>query len=1564
MACQTEREYKIALRKAGMSFADSNRAIEVIKKDKVEPKMAGYSANLPLNVGMLSATKDESIVKYHKAITEWARDITGFSVVEDERLPAIINLAIDSFTVGAAKYEKDTHSVKIIPEDTSRYVEQNIRSKIYDDYFANHQDITDADLEKDMLEVAKKYSGIENIDSVRDNILSYLGSKDKQYELAHESVHAGAVMFMSDSKNKDSVQMKRMEDLYQFAIDNIHAIDAGMEDNHVINRYWMTNVDEFVAEGLSNPLFINALSKIRYGKKDKLSSMFKEFISTLISMLGLDSKSSDSVYEYLLDAYASILQEEVGNKNSGKIMLEAYKKTDVYKREIDRLYGPEAKDKKSTEERTVSEIGSIMGSMEQDADVLRKMQDGTYKRLTDKSAILSLIDDSFGAQLMKEMIAVYQSGNKLSNEYGNYAMGFVNSVKAALKDSTADDIQHRFEVYDTDNEFTTAFYGDSNIGPQAEGVIDGGTIVVLNGTNQSILSNNAELLLHEFSHSATELAMKQDGKLNRQVAQIQREVMKQLNWTNLVAHIANPTVAEKKRAHELIRYMNGDPSEFLAYAISNPMVFEAMQKMSIKIDTFTVSEQGNAFTKVIDKLKEILNKIISVITAGPTAATALNGVLGNIIATNMNIRTKVYNGETFDDYDAQVTGGKFDKVDSFMKDGSSKIEERLKKLSEMSPNSQRSINKFMDTIGEIRYIRDIRETGIVQSIMHTTFRQTTDKDFAAAFQLIRKVKTENDKEQNSLKEINSNLVNGWYKDIPVDQRAAITDLLAIDPAALGFTRKEQYAELLSNPEQLDAMIAEYVALVGENEYTNQAQDLGWYMMHGESKNPLLQTNAHRIYYRMYNGPKQLPLGEGVGIDDDGATHRANIANIDKLASLFAMKFIDERNKQLIVKLIENEGAVVHSSDVTDIEDYHVVDRSLKLYQTSVENERADFTVYTDLLDKGYLRKAYRRNIKSLIVPEDKLVEMMKRGFGKEKDGQSGLIYSKAATEMRNDGKKYYLMFADDYSVSRTQGAIHDVGFFDKTQQMKDIYDGDEAMYEENTKLVKEKTLSNNAYNGLNKPFKQKTADEMMSREDNLMPVLRLNGDIIDYSLPISRSDAQNHMELDRDIASVLSATITHRSSKAKAIRGNIASVNYLIEDGINHTDDPNYVVLRKSTKEERESGKPYKYDKQWAMIPEYTRDYIFNHRTRLGIAGDANSILIHKDMIDDFIGYKDASLANLQIGENGKYFNMQNHPATALRVEQFQYFLQKLIARYKTILVILDPSTIIGNAWSNFNIAMVHGIPPQTYAKLFFQHWKNLDEYNEIHSELLRTMSERDAGMKGLDNRIAGLQKRLESNSMHELMKDGQFNMIIDDIDSHNNKEDHIQYYKRKAVEKLVGSKGAEKAKDVAENVLLTKDSTSFKVIEKLTAYNDIINRAIIRDKMLFELDQDLKAGLIPSDEKEAKEREILNYVDQLFVNYSYLDNRYIKYANDVGLLLFTKYFLRALKTMKQVYDKKPLALTLFLGIDNFVYDLEDPYKNYFNLESSLSNRVGPTATLDFMEMAKKVLTPGSFGMI
>jgi hypothetical protein len=1204
-------------------------------------------------------------------------------------------------------------------------------------------------------------------------------------------------------------------------------------------------------------------------------------------------------------------------------------------------------------ERTLEQTATVMGSIAMDDMVQQKIDDGTYKKIEGMDGVKSLVDGQIKALMEHNLLQAMKRGFKASDEHYAYVNSFIDSVMSAMSSVGIQDISHKFEVYQTDNEFDSAYWKDGKGLDENTSISDGGKIVMLKGTNKdTMISNDAELLVHEFSHSVSEVALRSDGRLNRQVAKIQKEVMKQLTSEKLLAHIPNPTVSEKRRAAEIVRYMNSDPSEFLAYAVSNQNVWTAMQTMQIQIDTLKIddSKSKNGFTKTVDMLKSIFNKVVSVISNGPTAASAFNSALGDIIAKNMQVKARMYTGQTFDDYASKVTGKKYEKVNEFMEKSNSVIADKLQKLKVMSPRTADRVADFAKMVGEIKGIQAIKETRIIQDIMHTVFRETTDTEFAASFQLIRKIKTENDKYQNSLKEINLNLVNSWFSDTTGEQREAVTDLLSADPSALGLNR-EQLANLLEDTALLNSKIEELKKSIGENEYIHQARDLGWYMMHGTAANPLLQTNAYRIYHRMYDGLKKVGLGERADAD--------MIADIDKLASLYAMKYIDDASKHELVGLMRDESKVAKSNDITDPDSYHVVDLATKLYDSSLKEEQRDFgEAYSQLMDKGYMRKATKLPMKTKIVPEGLLPEMDKWGFKK-------FEFSQAATDMRNDGQKYYLVFASDWSVSRTQGAIHDIGYFDKVQQMSDIYDGHNIVYTENTKLVRSQLENNRLYRGFNTPMVEKSIEEMSKSDQHLMAVMKLDGKILDFSVPISRYNHENNMNGDRDIASTLAATVTHRSAKGKAIRGNMEVVRHLLATEAEHEDDDNYVVLRNSTDKEIRDGKPYKYDKEYSMIPDYTREYINKMRTKIGLKGDPNSIRIHKDMVNDFIGYKDASIVNFKLGKDGKYFDMYNHPAMALKAEQIQYWWKKMIARYKTVLVVLNPSVVYGNAISNFNIASVHGIDPITYSKRFAHYWKAIDSYSEIHNELLRTTSERSAGMKGLDNKIAGLEKQLAANPIHDLMNDGQFNMIIEDIDTYNNKEDHVEYQKRRILEKALGKEGTAKAKNLIANIGLTKDAPAFKSIEKLTVYNDIINRAIVKEKLEYDLEVAIAKGLINEDQRDSQNTAILNYIDQLFVNYSYLDNKYVKMANDVGLFLFTKYFFRGLKTLKQVYEKKPLSMTLFLGMEfggllPEVLD-ESPAKSYEHPIDAVFNRAGPITGNHLDEFASKILMPGSF---
>lgn len=1205
---------------------------------------------------------------------------------------------------------------------------------------------------------------------------------------------------------------------------------------------------------------------------------------------------------------------------------------------------------KLTEQQTVEDTSSYLGSFKVDNEMIRKMNDGTWQKLTGDEAMMNLLDGSLFNNIAGMIDAASAEGHKVTTDYQTTLASLLQGVAGALQSTGASEFSHKFEAYMTDQEFSSAFWSDGK--GLTDGIIDAGKIVVLIGKDGGFASN-MELVAHELVHSATEAAMRSDGKLNRSVAAVQKEAMKQLKYTDLLVHIENPTVSQIQRAKDLITYMNSDPSEFLAYAYSNPNVFNALQNMKIRIDTFqSDSKEEKGFIGLINKLKDILNQIISMISNGPTALSALNQNIDDLIVKNLNVKAGVYTGPEFSNPDEKYLGGKYESTDKFIRMRSEMIAKKIGEMaSGIDPRTTRSIHKMINDIMDVQGLRQIRDTGAFQSILHTMFRETTNEDFAKTFEIIRKVRASNDMEQNSLKEANANKIHQWFLDVPAEERIAMTDLLSADVRALGMS-KEEIAELLSNPEQLESEIESLRGSIKAQEYINQSRDLGYYLIHGSAKSPILQMNAHRIYHRMYGDYPRAVLAPHLTSDEA-------ISQIDKLASLYALKYIDTANKKHIVSLI-NRSVGTTSDDVTNETTLHPVDAAINLYNRSTDVERENFGEYNNLFDKGYLRKAYTQQMKSMIVPEDLKNEMVKRGY-------SNYEFSQPATTMRNDGKKYYVMFARDWSASRTQGAIHDIGFFDITQKMADVYDGSEFVYEEHKERVENyKGMMDYVSDALADETIDDSLDRMQKIPDFLVPVLNLEGKITDYSVPISRASAENYMALDRDIASVLSSTVSHRSAKVRAILNNMAVVEHLLAEEIEKKDNPDYVVIRRATERERASG-GYKYEEAWAKMPEYTRDYIARRREQLGLEG-TSQIVMHKDMVDDFVGYKDVSIANFKIG---KYFNVQNHPTTALRLEQLQYWIQKMVARYKSVIVLLSPDVIIGNATSNMNIAAVHGIVPTDYVKMFTQKWKDLDAYNALQKDLMRLMTERDAGTKGLEGRIAGLKKQLEANSMHELMKDGQFNMIIEDIDTHDNKEDHVEYYKRLMLEKMLGKKGEGFVGNVIENVAMTRNSASFKMAEKLTSYNDIINRAIIRDKMLFELDNNIKSGAVSGSDRQAEERKILNYVDQLFVNYSYLDNRYIKFANDTGLLLFTKYLFRAMKTLKQVYEKKPLGLTLFLGADysldkdsfmrNFI---DDPYKNYADPERSLENRIGPVASLDANSFVEKLLVPSSVGAL
>ena len=95
------------------------------------------------------------------------------------------------------------------------------------------------------------------------------------------------------------------------------------------------------------------------------------------------------------------------------------------------------------------------------------------------------------------------------------------------------------------------------------------------------------------------------------------------------------------------------------------------------------------------------------------------------------------------------------------------------------------------------------------------------------------------------------------------------------------------------------------------------------------------------------------------------------------------------------------------------------------------------------------------------------------------------------------------------------------------------------------------------------------------------------------------------------------------------------------------------------------------------------------------------------------------------------------------------------------------------------------------------------------------------------------------------------------------------------------------------------------------------------------------------SETKQEYIQDMYNYLDQLFTNYGYLLNKYLKYPSDMIILEFIKYFLRQGKAVLSTARRQPLGSAIAEATDMFVWNMPDPIDQYQNLGGTLVNKIG-----------------------
>ena len=123
-----------------------------------------------------------------------------------------------------------------------------------------------------------------------------------------------------------------------------------------------------------------------------------------------------------------------------------------------------------------------------------------------------------------------------------------------------------------------------------------------------------------------------------------------------------------------------------------------------------------------------------------------------------------------------------------------------------------------------------------------------------------------------------------------------------------------------------------------------------------------------------------------------------------------------------------------------------------------------------------------------------------------------------------------------------------------------------------------------------------------------------------------------------------------------------------------------------------------------------------------------------------------------------------------------------------------------------------------------------------------------------------------------------------------------------------------------------------------VTKIDEEVNKRIIEKKLLQDMD---KMTFNDNETRQEYIQDMYNYLDQLFTNYGYLLNKYLKYPSDMIILEFIKYFLRQGKAVLSTARRQPLGSIVAEATDMFVWNMPDPIDQYQNLGGTLANKIG-----------------------
>lgn len=236
--------------------------------------------------------------------------------MEERAITTLLNYTLGSKEIIAGTYNIKDHVINMSTL-TGEQANEHARSLVLEKYMETvygkgAMDVEEYAVKAEELANSKEYKEVIKKEQQEEaiNIVNAFIEAKGSHAVSHELVHAGAVRYMRDNPNSELTQ--RINELYSMAMKHEEMVHGGMGKG-----YWMTDVDEFLAETLTNPVTIKYMNSIKVSGSRRGPSVFDNVIATVLGMLGF--KKESTVYQEVLQSYMGILEGIVMSDSKGKI---------------------------------------------------------------------------------------------------------------------------------------------------------------------------------------------------------------------------------------------------------------------------------------------------------------------------------------------------------------------------------------------------------------------------------------------------------------------------------------------------------------------------------------------------------------------------------------------------------------------------------------------------------------------------------------------------------------------------------------------------------------------------------------------------------------------------------------------------------------------------------------------------------------------------------------------------------------------------------------------------------------------------------------------------------------------------------------------------------------------------------------------------------------------------------------------------------------------------------------------------------------------------------------------